>query len=75
MYRKELGDRYYIEIQSNDFGRYMKAMPKIAQLAMEENIPLIATNDNHYEVGEDAAFQRYAVSYFVNQGGRVGRPV
>jgi hypothetical protein len=56
-YRQAFGDRYYVEIQSIDFQRYMRAIPSIAQLARDEGIPAVVTNDNHYELGEDAAFQ------------------
>lgn len=55
---KELfGERYFIEImdhnmQGNDIERIV--IPKLIQLSEDLNIPLLATNDSHYCMKEDA---------------------
>lgn len=56
-FREVFGDRYFIEVQQNDYGRYMEAVPRILQLAADEGIPAVATCDVHYARPEDAKLQ------------------
>lgn len=57
-YKEVLGDRYYAEVHSNDFARYMDAVPRIMQLADDCGVPKVIANDAHYTVTEDAVIQR-----------------
>ena len=47
-------DRLYIELQRHGHGEEKIAEPALLQLADETGLPLVATNDNHFE---DAAMQ------------------
>ncbi len=56
-YKKVFGDRYYAELQSNDFARYMFAMPQVAEMAKHAKVPCVVTNDAHYPTEDDAYIQ------------------
>lgn len=56
--KRVFGDRLYAELQCIDYDRYMCAMPQIAQLAADEGVPAVVTNDAHYETQEDAVLQQ-----------------
>jgi hypothetical protein len=71
-YREVFGDRYYIELQSIDFERYMKAMPRIAQLSDDLKIPAVVTNDCHYEQSEDAIVQAIMTRISSNRVDEIG---
>ena len=47
---------YYLEIQDHGYEEDRILTPKIAALARELNIPLVATNDVHYVDPEDAEY-------------------
>lgn len=47
---------YYLEIQDHGYPQDKLVTPKIAALARELNIPLVATNDVHYVDPEDAEY-------------------
>ena len=53
-YHKVFGDRYFIEIQSNGLDRQRIAMEKALDLASSMGLPVVATNDIHYVLREDA---------------------
>lgn len=57
-YRNQFGDRYYCEVHSNDFPRYMDSVPRIIQLADELKIPKVIANDAHFTVESDAVLQK-----------------
>jgi hypothetical protein len=57
MYKDKLGDRFGIEVQSNNYAKHMEAMPRVAQLADDLGIKKYVTNDSHAETEEDGAFQ------------------
>ena len=57
MYKDKLGDRFGIEVQSNNYGKHMEAMPRVAQLADDLGIKKYVTNDCHAETEEDGVFQ------------------
>ena len=68
-YKEVFGDRYFMEMQSNDFDRYMYVVPEIGQIADELGIPKVVTNDCHYEVEEDAAIQSIVTRVSKNKVG------
>jgi len=47
-------ENFYIELQYHSLADEKKAVPQLAKLAKELNIPLVATNDCHY-LGKDDA--------------------
>lgn len=53
-YKEVFGDRYYIEIQNHFIPEEIQVLPKLAQLAKDLDIPLVATNDIHYIDKADA---------------------
>lgn len=57
MYKKVFGDRYYGELQNIDYEPYRAIVPELKQILMEEGVPLVCTNDCHYEKEEDAIVQ------------------
>ena len=46
------GDRFYLELQKHGIDEEEKARPILVKLSKELNIPLVATNDNHYSLRE-----------------------
>ncbi len=66
-YRKVFGDRYYVELQANDFDRYMFAMPGVAEMANDAKIPCVITQDTHYAVESDAYIQAIATRISKNR--------
>jgi DNA polymerase-3 subunit alpha len=54
-YRDIFGpDRFYIELQDHGIADQRRVLPKQIALARSLDIPLVATNDLHYTVREDA---------------------
>ena len=54
-YRDIFGpDRYFIELQDHGIADQRRVLPKQIELARSLDIPLVATNDLHYTVREDA---------------------
>ncbi len=53
-YHKVFGNRYFIEIQFNGLDRQRITMEKARDLARSMGIPMVATNDIHYVLREDA---------------------
>ncbi|MGZ5213064.1 MAG: DNA polymerase III subunit alpha [Actinomycetota bacterium] len=54
-YREIFGpDRYFIELQDHGLAEQRRVLPKQIALARSLGIPLVATNDLHYTVKEDA---------------------
>jgi len=49
-------DRYYFEIQDHDLPEQKTVIRYMREFAKHYNIPLLATNDCHYTMKEDAAF-------------------
>jgi len=47
-------DRYYIELQENRIPEQTIANQRLMEIAKEQNLPLVATNDCHYLNKEDA---------------------
>ena len=57
-YREIFGeDRFYLEIQDHGLADERRVLPRLVGLALEENVPLVATNDVHYLRREDAEAQ------------------
>ena len=53
-YLKIFGDRYYLEIQDNHIPLQEKCNAMLKELGTDLGIPLLATNDCHYLMSEDA---------------------
>jgi DNA polymerase III alpha subunit (gram-positive type) len=52
------GDRLYVEAMNiPSFDRYNLAIPEMLDMANSEQVPVVCTNDCHYEQSEDAAMQ------------------
>ncbi len=51
-YKEVFGDRYFIEIQEHGLKEDAKVTPALIRLARELDLPLVATNDNHYTTKE-----------------------
>ena len=47
-YKEVFGDDFYIEIQNHGLPAQVRVLPKLAELAKDLSIPLVATNDVHY---------------------------
>jgi DNA polymerase III subunit alpha len=51
-YKEVFGDRYFIEIQDHGLKEDPLVTPELIRLARELDLPLVATNDNHYTTKE-----------------------
>ncbi len=61
-YRNTFGeDNFFLEIQDHGLTEQLEINPKIAQIAKETGIPLVATNDVHYTTKEDARMQKVLI--------------
>ena len=47
-YRKEFGDRFYLEIQNNGLELQQHAARLMIEMSEKTGIPLVATSDVHY---------------------------
>jgi DNA polymerase-3 subunit alpha len=56
-YKKVFGDRYYGEVQNIDYEPYRAIVEELGQMLRDEGVPLVTTNDFHYEREEDAIIQ------------------
>lgn len=56
-YRDIFGEDYYLEIQDHGMDDDVKLRPELIRLSKETGIPLVATNDTHYVLKEDADAQ------------------
>lgn len=52
------GDDYYIEIQDHNLRSQKTVLPYLVQIAREENVKIVATNDVHYLRKADARTQK-----------------
>ena len=58
-YRDVFGEgNYYLELQDHGLEEQKRTNPQIVQIARETGIPLVATNDSHYILREDAEIQK-----------------
>ena len=58
-YQKTFGEgNYYLELQDHGLPEQKKTNPLIIRISEETGIPLIATNDSHYTLKEDALIQK-----------------
>lgn len=53
-YREIFGDRYFLEMQNHGIADQHLLNDEIAAIGRELSIPLVATNDSHYTMKEDA---------------------
>ena len=56
-YKDVFGDRYFIELQEHGLKEDKVVTPELIRLARELDLPLVATNDNHYTTREQAKAQ------------------
>lgn len=54
---KMFGDRLYGECMNIDYAPYVACVPELLDVFDRHKIPCVLTNDNHYEVAEDAEVQ------------------
>ncbi len=52
---------FYIEIQNHYLPEQQAILPELISVAIEVNIPLVATNDSHYLTKEDSKMQRVLI--------------
>ncbi len=55
--RRMFGEDFYLELQDHGTREDKAVLPKLAELAMETGIPVVATNDVHYIEKKDALTQ------------------
>ena len=73
-YRDIFGaENYYLEVQNHGIDEQLEILPLIRRLSEETGIPLVATNDCHYLLKEDARMQNILVciqtGHVVGDGG------
>ncbi|WP_145136068.1 DNA polymerase III subunit alpha [Paenibacillus sp. Y412MC10] len=56
-YRDIFGEDFYLELQDHGLPEQKRVNPQLIELARELDLPLVATNDVHYLVREDASMQ------------------
>ncbi|TLS51049.1 DNA polymerase III subunit alpha [Paenibacillus antri] len=56
-YKSVFGEDYFIELQDHGLLEQRKLLSQLVDISREKQIPLVATNDVHYAVREDAAVQ------------------
>lgn len=63
LYYKELfgKDKFYIELQDHGLEEQQRILPSLIEIARENDIPLVATNDAHYLEKADSKMQRLLV--------------
>ena len=60
-YHNLFGEDYFIELQDHGIQQQQRILPLLAQLAKEEGVELVATNDCHYLQKEEAVDQQVLV--------------
>lgn len=58
-FKQLLGNRFYIEIQPHNIEMQVKVNPLLARLALENDIPLVATCDCHFTYQDEAEKRRF----------------
>ncbi|WRS28104.1 DNA polymerase III subunit alpha [Oscillospiraceae bacterium MB08-C2-2] len=66
-YKGIFGEDYYIELQNHGIQEQIDILPRLAQLSEETGIPLVATNDSHYLLKEDARVQNVLICIQTNR--------
>jgi DNA polymerase III subunit alpha len=61
------GDNYYFEIMPHDINEQRIVNQHFSKLALDYNIPVVATNDSHYENNEDSKTQDILLMIATNQ--------
>lgn len=71
-YQKHFPDRFYIELQSHDLPEFETMYRKLADLAQDMHVPMVATNDIHYTRRDQA--DAHDVLLCVQTGKTVNEP-
>lgn len=71
-FQEHFPDRFYIELQSHDIPEFDATYRKMVDLAHEMQIPLVATNDIHYALREQA--EAHDVLLCIQTGKTVNEP-
>lgn len=66
-YKREFGEDFYLEMQPNDIPDQWVMNKALIKLSKELNVKLIATNDIHYVLKEDADVHEVLLALQVNQ--------
>lgn len=61
-------DNFYVELQNHGIKEEIYAMPIIAKLAGACGVPVVATNDVHYAVKDEAETRQYNYVQYKNYG-------
>ena len=68
-------DRFYIELQDHGLPEQKQILPLLEKLALECDLPMVATNDCHYLRREDAQTQAVLMCIQMNTQLADGRPI
>ena len=68
-------DRFYIELQDHGMPEQKQILPLLEKLALECDLPMVATNDCHYLRREDAQTQAVLLCIQTNSQLADGRPI
>lgn len=71
-YKKVFGDRYYIETQSIAYEPHRKIMPELIQIAQDEGVPTVLTNDSHGTNIDSGYLQSVVVGISTNRVDSIG---
>lgn len=66
-YKGLFGEDYYIEVQDHGIAEQRLILPQLLRLSRETGIGLVATNDTHYIVKEDAKMQNVLICIQTNR--------
>ena len=61
-------DNFYVELQNHGIKEEIYAMPIIAKLASACGVPVVATNDVHYAIRDEAETRQYNFVQYKNYG-------
>lgn len=71
-YKQLFGDRYYFEVQANDLADQQHVNRSLREFSQEMGIPLVATNDCHYLMPEDAV--SHDILLCIQTGATISKP-
>ena len=66
-YKEVFGEDFYIEIQNHGLSQQVQVLPKLVELAKDLSIPLVATNDVHYNNRSDSDAREILICLQTNE--------